>query len=227
MSKSIIGLLVSAAVLAALLTGCSDAPDPIPSNGTDSSTTASSEQGVNPEPTHAPTSAVTNTAAPEAATPTLVALPAATAAPAATATAAAPEPKSAGEFASVSAGNGHTCEVRSDGYVECWGSDAYGQATPPSGELASVSAGGTHTYGVRTEGSVACWGRNEVGEATPPSGEFASVSAGRFHTCGVRLDSSVECWGPTKISTETRSARPRLRPGSSPRPAPEGATPAG
>ena len=36
MSKSI-RLLVSAAVLAVLLTGCSDEPDTIPSNGTDSS----------------------------------------------------------------------------------------------------------------------------------------------------------------------------------------------
>ena len=69
MSKSI-RLLVSAAVLAVLLTGCSDEPDPIPSNGTDSSPTTSSEQGVNPEPTHAPTSALTNTPVPEAATPT-------------------------------------------------------------------------------------------------------------------------------------------------------------
>ena len=69
MSKSI-RLLVSAAVLAVLLTGCSDEPDPIPSSGTDSSPTTSSEQGVNPEPTHAPTSALTNTPVPEAATPT-------------------------------------------------------------------------------------------------------------------------------------------------------------
>ena len=91
MSNSIIGLLVTATVLAILLTGCTDEPDPTPSNGAVSDTTTSSEQGVNPEPTHAPKSAVTNTAAPEAATPTPAALPTATARPAATATAAAPE----------------------------------------------------------------------------------------------------------------------------------------
>ena len=119
MSKSIIGLVLSIAVLALLLTGCSDEPEPIPSNGTDSSTTTSSEQGVNPEPTHAPTSAVTNTAAPEAAIPTPAAFPTATSTSADTPTAAAAATRSAGSFASVSAGNGHTCEVRSDGYVEC------------------------------------------------------------------------------------------------------------
>ncbi len=45
MSKSIIGLVLSIAVLAILLTGCSDELDSNPSNGTDSSTTTSSEQG--------------------------------------------------------------------------------------------------------------------------------------------------------------------------------------
>ena len=162
MSKSIIGLVLSIAVLAILLTGCSDEPDPNPSDGTDSSTTTSSEQGVNPEPTHAPTSAVTNTAvskvatpsetptatAPEAATPTPAALSAATATAAATATTVVPQTRPAGGFISVSAGGAHTCGVRADGTVECWGwnedldGNVVGQATPPSGEFASVSAGG-------------------------------------------------------------------------------------
>ena len=92
MSKPIIGLLVSLAVLAILLTGCSDVPDTIPSNETDSRTSTTPEHGINPEPTRAPASAVTNTAAPEAATPTPAALPKATATPAARATAASSEP---------------------------------------------------------------------------------------------------------------------------------------
>ena len=75
-------------------------------------------------------------------------------------------------FASVSAGYFHTCGVRRDGSVECWGFDLSGQATPPSGEFASVSGGGGHTCGVRRDGSVECWGDdedfdgNEIGQAT-------------------------------------------------------------
>ena len=48
------------------------------------------------------------------------------------------------------AGGFHTCGVRTDGSVECWGSNEdvggneVGQATPPSGEFASVSAGWVH-----------------------------------------------------------------------------------
>ena len=62
------------------------------------------------------------------------------------------------EFASVSAGESHTCGVRMDGSVACWGSNEDSQATPPEGEFASVSAGSIHTCGVRVDSSVACSG---------------------------------------------------------------------
>ena len=61
-------------------------------------------------------------------------------------------------FDSVSAGSHHTCGVRSNGSVACWGWNESGQATPPAGSFVSVSAGGGHTCGVRSDGSVACWG---------------------------------------------------------------------
>ena len=107
-----------------------------------------------------------------------------------------------GTFTSVSAGKGHTCGVRTDALIQCWGSNKdllgdgrAGQATPPLGRFLSVSAGGWHTCGVRTGGSVECWGDDAHGQATPPSGRFLSVSAGGMHTCGVRTGGSVECWG--------------------------------
>ena len=113
-------------------------------------------------------------------------------------------------FISVGAGERHTCGVRGDGTVECWGDDEYGQATPPDGTFASVSVGYEHACGVRDDGTVECWGSNQrrdglfVDQATPPDGTFASVSAGHEHTCGVRADGAVECWG----SREHGLARP-------------------
>ncbi|MDE0005210.1 MAG: hypothetical protein OXQ29_21170, partial [Rhodospirillaceae bacterium] len=99
------------------------------------------------------------------------------------------------EFASISAGFGHSCALKRDGSVECWGGNTEGQSTPPSGEFASVSAGADYSCGVRRDGTVQCWGSDDDGQANPPSGEFASVSAGFGHSCGVRIDGSVECWG--------------------------------
>ncbi|MDF2696387.1 MAG: putative family exoprotein [Labilithrix sp.] len=92
-------------------------------------------------------------------------------------------------------GNLHTCGVRPNGTVACWGSSGYGQTTAPAGTFTSVSAGTNHTCGVKTDGTVACWGSNGYGEATAPAGTFTSVSAGSAHTCGVKTDGTVACWG--------------------------------
>ena len=101
----------------------------------------------------------------------------------------------AGSFVSVSAGWSHTCGVRRDGSVACWGEDEHGQAAPLAGSFVSVSAGQWHTCGLRSDGSVACWGRDDDGQATPPAGSFDSVRAGQWHTCGVRSNGAVACWG--------------------------------
>ena len=51
-------------------------------------------------------------------------------------------PDADGLFRSVSVGQWHTCGVRRDGSVDCWGYDIAGQATPPAGPFVSVNAGG-------------------------------------------------------------------------------------
>ena len=56
---------------------------------------------------------------------------------------ATPRPTTpASSLVSVSAGWDHTCGVRSDGSVACWGRYDFGQSTPPAGSFVSVSAGG-------------------------------------------------------------------------------------
>ena len=101
----------------------------------------------------------------------------------------------AGAFLSVSAGDWHSCGLRADRSVACWGvvtghpgrgpsqNTAIivgGPARPevPRGSFASISAGAMHSCGLKTDGSLACWGNYQPGEGGTPSDSFTYVSAG-------------------------------------------------
>jgi len=102
-----------------------------------------------------------------------------------------------GQFVRIAVGNEFACGVRVDGTLECWGNDAFGQASPPAGKFSNVTAGNTHACGLKTNGTIACWGKNTLGQATPPAGQFAEVVAAFDHTCALLSGSSeqVRCWG--------------------------------
>lgn len=125
-------------------------------------------------------------------------------------TATQPARTTALTFTAVSAGGTHSCGLRTDGSVVCWGDNSGGRADAPSGGFTSVSAsagcrtarllpGSRHTFGhscgVRVDGSVACWGDNSSGQTDVPSGEFTEVFARSFFSCGARVDGSLACWG--------------------------------
>jgi alpha-tubulin suppressor-like RCC1 family protein len=124
-------------------------------------------------------------------------------------------------FASVSAGNVHTCGVTTRGAAYCWGYNVWGQlgdgttaqrASPVrvTGRLrfAVVDAGSYFSCGVTTGGAAYCWGENrdgELGDGTTTSRSspvavagglrFAAVRAGWYHVCGMKTDSGAYCWG--------------------------------
>jgi hypothetical protein len=112
----------------------------------------------------------------------------------------------AGHSATISAGRYHTCRLKKDGTIVCWGVNNHGQAAPPASSFARVSAGYWHTCGLRSDGTIACWGFNDDREAAPPAGTFAFVSAGHWHTCGVKSDGSIACWGYNKYGQATPPA---------------------
>ncbi len=111
------------------------------------------------------------------------------------------EQGSATGYASVSAGFQHTCGLKTDGNVVCWGFNRNlrgfytGQSDPPQDTFVSISVGDFHSCGLTTDGMVECWGDDEEGQSSPPGGRFTAVSAGEYHTCGLRPAGSVECWG--------------------------------
>ena len=110
----------------------------------------------------------------------------------------------AGTFAQVSAGFHHTCTVRSDRTLTCWGDNAFGEAVPPPGIFTSVDAGsGPFSCAVNIDGNLACWGLDTDRESEAPAGAFTQVSAGGFHACGIMIDGTLACWGANSFGQAT------------------------
>ena len=93
------------------------------------------------------------------------------------------------------AGIDHTCALRKDGLLNCWGrSDLI--ASTPRFPVLDVTAQGWHTCVVDTSHRLICWGDNAFGQSTfPTEGHWQSVSAGVAHTCALEQNGSVTCWG--------------------------------
>jgi len=127
----------------------------------------------------------------------------------------------------VTAGGQHTCALRQDGRVWCWGRAAQGRlgtaasagaalsahAIPLEGvdRVSRVVAGNRHTCVLAEQGRVGCWGANESGQlgdgtsidrstvAWVPGIEAIEVAAGQAHTCAVARSGEVWCWGANAL----------------------------
>ena len=100
-----------------------------------------------------------------------------------------------GDFTAIAAGAYHTCGLKVDGKLVCWGENPWGQADPPEGEFTAIAGGDRHSCGVRSDETISCWGDNRYGQADGPDGQFSSVAAGSAHSCGLRTDGTLSCWG--------------------------------
>ena len=104
-------------------------------------------------------------------------------------------PPDEGDFTAVAVGWDHSCGIRRDRTVTCWGDNGKGQAAPPDGEFVAVAAGRSHTCGVDARQEIVCWGWDGWGATEAPEGRFIAVTAGGDHSCAIRTDRSVTCWG--------------------------------
>ena len=131
-----------------------------------------------------------------------------------------------------SAGAYHTCAVRQDNTLWCWGRNEDGQLSggtsqsrnhpiKTADDVLQVSAGGYHTCMVKKDKSLWCWGRNDngqVGDGTTERRTYPvkvmdrvlQVSGGGEHTCAVKEDRSLWCWGKNdygQLGDKTNTAR--------------------
>jgi alpha-tubulin suppressor-like RCC1 family protein len=117
----------------------------------------------------------------------------------------------------------HTCAVKTNHTLWCWGDNAAGQlgdgtttgsdvpvqAAGHTRDWAAVSASAAHTCAVKTNHTLWCWGANYEGEfgdgtttgsdvpvqAAGHTGHWAAVSAGTGYTCAVKTNHTLWCWG--------------------------------
>lgn len=120
----------------------------------------------------------------------------------------------------VTAGSFHTCALRGDGSVFCFGHGGFGQLgegrgdrssphrIPELDEVVEIGAGETFTCARRRDGRVICFGGNDLGELgvddgsgpdhrtpVPDVDNVRSLAVGRHHACALRSDGRVWCWG--------------------------------
>ena len=98
-------------------------------------------------------------------------------------------------FKAVSAGVLHSCAIRADDTITCWGWNGEGQTDAPAGAFKTVSAGVLHSCAIRADDTITCWGDNDDGQADAPAGAFKTVSVGSGHSCAIRADDTITCWG--------------------------------
>ncbi len=128
------------------------------------------------------------------------------------------------DWITVQVGYEHTCGIRLDHSLWCWGSNTNGQLgtgdpnfhwTPvqvgSEESWKSLALGSYHTCGIRLDHTLWCWGLNDHGQLglgdggigtdrwSPTQvgvdGDWVQVHAAYSQTCAIRVDHTLWCWG--------------------------------
>lgn len=100
-----------------------------------------------------------------------------------------------GVFTAISSSGGHSCAIRVDGTVACWGSNSYGQLDAPEGVFTAISVGDSYSCGIRAGGNVVCWTDTYwLVDQGAPEGVFTAISSSYSLSCGILQGGSVVCW---------------------------------
>ncbi len=113
------------------------------------------------------------------------------------------------DFEKVAAGYAHSLALRSDGTVEAWGFNAFGQTDVPDdcNNIVAIAAGEHFSLALKRNedgslGSLIAWGiedgtTNDRGQVSdlPGDNDFVAIAAGRYHGLALKNDGSIVGWG--------------------------------
>ena len=130
----------------------------------------------------------------------------------------APPPTPTAASNAVTAGGNHTCGLKTDATITCWGNNEHGQTDAPSGTFNAVTAGWNHTCGLKTDATITCWGGNDPGKAPTRPAEPSTPSP---PACSIRADSKPT---PPSPAGATMSGDRPTRPAEPSTPSPPAGT---
>ena len=118
------------------------------------------------------------------------------------------------------AGTVHSCALRQDATLRCWGNNGWSQLGHPDFDpapvplpvplvnVANFTLGFGHTCATLADASLRCWGSNEDGQLGNGATGYSAVpvpvqniatatalAAGTYASCAVQFNGSVRCWG--------------------------------
>jgi Regulator of chromosome condensation (RCC1) repeat len=97
----------------------------------------------------------------------------------------------------------HALAVLANGSVRGWGSNTFGQTSPPfMNDAIAVATGSTFSVALRASGQIAVW---PAGSAAPPATESTTIDigAGESHGIALRANGTVFCWGSNTSGQST------------------------
>ena len=121
-------------------------------------------------------------------------------------------PPDAQALLNIATGRDHTCGLRTDNTISCWGSNVVGESEPPDGiTFTDIAASYDHTCGIATDSRAICWGELEDNKVKPAVGtDFTDIGisfsyGGNLRTCTLNSNGQVQCFSRDNFACDATS----------------------